>query len=60
MDRYISHAWVEDDDTWPDERERPTITVHEREGPAWTGLVDASGVPIYRVPSRVPMGYRPR
>lgn len=58
-DRYVALArrprgyWEEID---PPEQ---SLTVFEAEdGPVETGLYDANGVPLYRVPERVKMGYR--
>ena len=59
-DRYVALArrprgyWEEID---PPETAR-TLTVFEAEdGPVETGLYDANGVPLYRVPERVKMGF---
>ncbi len=42
-------------------QERPTITVwEESEGAVNTGLLDAQGRPLYRYPSREPIGFRRR
>ena len=62
-DRYVALARVprrvrsdyEDDFGGP----HRTLTVFEVENdPVETGLYDANGVPLYRVPERVKMGYR--
>lgn len=39
-------------------QERPTITVWSEDARLEpTGLVDASGTPLYRLPDRVPLGF---
>jgi hypothetical protein len=64
MIRYISLAvrprvWTSDQDyAQPD---RPSVTVWERDTtPEPTGLLDAAGVPIYRVEDRRSIGFRNR
>ncbi len=40
---------------------RPSIVVEEADkSPIATGLCDAAGVPLYRVPEAVPMGFQAR
>lgn len=43
--------------SWTDSTPR-TATVHEMDSaPVKTGLLDALGRPIYRIPQRVPLGF---
>jgi hypothetical protein len=61
MPRYVTRAliWIEDEVADTARADPRSITVHEREQrTADTGLVDSTGVPIYRVADRVPMGFR--
>jgi hypothetical protein len=52
-DRYVS--WVSA--TWHPQA-LPTSVVHEQDkAPVNTGLLDALGRPLYRVPETVPMGF---
>jgi hypothetical protein len=49
---------TEDDGSWQD---RPTIQAIESDPtPVATGLVDASGTPLYRTEERVPIGFHVR
>jgi hypothetical protein len=50
--------WCEDDGLPPPD-ERQTISIHEAPGPIATGLLSADGMPIYRYPETVPMGFHP-
>lgn len=54
--RYVPLAWRDErDDGWG---ERPSCQVVETcPSPVRTGLLDANGVPLYRVPERVPLGF---
>jgi hypothetical protein len=57
--RYIvgpARSWrSEDGDFWQD---RPTMTVFsEDDRPIATGLLDASGAPLFRVQERAPLGF---
>lgn len=39
--------------------DRQTIVVHDDgDGPVATGLLNAEGVPLYRLPDRVPLGFQ--
>jgi len=59
--RYIAHrsaprAWT--DDAPVSVIARPTLTVHEADNaPIDTGLLDAHGVPLYRVRERAAVGF---
>lgn len=56
-DRYVTKAF------WADEwfSEQTTITVYEQEAqPEKTGLLNAQGEPLYRVPEKVRMGFHVR
>jgi hypothetical protein len=61
VNRYIARrtpprAWT-DDSPWITSQ-RPTLTVHQvDDAPTDTGLLDADGVPLYRVRERVAMGF---
>lgn len=38
---------------------RPSMTVHDADdAPQATGLVDALGVPLYRLSDRIPIGFK--
>ena len=59
MSRYVVKAEVASEDRFWDDRMLPTVghpKVFE-EGPVKTGLVDANGNPIYRLPDAI--GYLP-
>lgn len=44
----------------PETENTPTMTVHDTERqPIDTGLVDAHGVPLFRMPDHRPMGFQP-
>jgi hypothetical protein len=59
--RYVAlsappRAWDSETHSWA---ERPTCQVVEADPtPQATGLLDASGTPLYRLPNRVPMGFQ--
>jgi hypothetical protein len=54
--RQAPRAWDSATTAW---QERPSATVWEQEKtPHATGLLDAAGVPLYRVPETVPMGFK--
>lgn len=56
----IAHpaAWSDSCLSWQD---RPTCVVHEDDpAPKPTGLVDASGTPLYRLSERIPIGFHNR
>ena len=61
MSRYVPRAipprlWSDDHDG--PTTQRPTMTVHEADpAPEPTGLLDAAGVPLYRVRETVRMGF---
>lgn len=55
MTRYITRAWSSDTHTPED---RPSCTVYEAEdAPIDTGLLDANGTPLYRLPERRRIGF---
>ncbi len=55
--RYITIRPRQFDD-WEFGVERQTMTVHvEDDDPVPTGLLDMHGVPLYRLPDRVPFGF---
>lgn len=57
-------ALTEPPRAWISAHERPetlpTMTVFvDNDAPVETGLLDAAGVPLYRVQGRKPMGFKP-
>lgn len=61
MTRYVAmarrpRAWITEDDVVMGDR--PSCVVHETDDePMDTGLLDAHGVALYRVPTRHPIGF---
>ena len=52
-------AVIVHDDVWSTEAHAPTVDVIEDAGtPHDTGLLDAAGVPLYRMPTREPIGFK--
>jgi hypothetical protein len=57
--RYVASTRPPRADDWDYPDEHRTMSVIEDEAaPQATGLLDANGVPIYRVADRAPMGFR--
>lgn len=54
----MSRNW--NDDYWLDEgNTRSMVVLEEDRSPTKTGLVDARGQDIYRIPARFPIGFQP-
>lgn len=55
MPRYVPFRAYDEGDY---STERQSFTVHDEDAaPVATGLYDANGVPLYRLPDRVPLGF---
>ena len=61
MPRYTTRrhavAWIEDDDCWDDAQHMSIEVVTEDAEVEDTGLFDASGNRLYRMPDRHPLGF---
>ncbi len=45
------------DADWGYSNDRSMEVIASDEGPIRTGLVDANGTPLYRLPERIPLGF---
>lgn len=56
MSRYATKAY----DDWYDTDRQSIDVICENDEPRDTGLLDAQGARLYRMPERHPIGFRPR
>jgi hypothetical protein len=61
MTKYVTHGYVADDVVFDPAQAVKTLTIVENvETAIDTGLVDANGVKLYRLPERGPFGFTGR
>lgn len=60
MKRYVTRAYIADDCAFEEKKNAASVVVIENNDVTDTGLLDASGVKIYRVGDRVALGFLAR